>query len=114
MWAHAAEVDVAGAVPRVVVALVDTDRRAVEGHRLLEVVIRRVLVAAQRVRVREVGLHLWRETRRRNRQVRHVGVEMAVAPRPVEGCTWIARWKNLRAVSCSFWREKQLPTTQHV
>ena len=39
---------------------------------------------------------------------------MVVAPRPVEGCTWIARWKNLSAVSCSFWREKQLPTTQHV
>ena len=58
MWAHVAEVDVAEAVPRVVVALVDTDRRAVEGHRLLEVVVRRVLVAAQRVRVREVGLNL--------------------------------------------------------
>ena len=27
------------------------------------------------------------------------------------GSSWRALWKNCRAVSCSFWSEKQLPST---
>ena len=53
-----AVVDVAEAVPRIVVPLVDADRRAVARHRLLKVVVRRVLVARERVGVGKVGLQL--------------------------------------------------------
>ena len=53
-----AEVDVPQPVPRIVVALVDADRRAVARHRLLEVVVGAVLVPRERVGVRKVGLQL--------------------------------------------------------
>mmetsp|Transcript_42536 Transcript_42536/g.90855 ORF Transcript_42536/g.90855 Transcript_42536/m.90855 type:complete len:334 (-) Transcript_42536:580-1581(-) len=51
-------VDVAEAVPGVVVPLVDPDRCSVAGARLLEIVLRGVLVAGERVGIRKVGLQL--------------------------------------------------------
>ena len=50
----------AEAVPGVVVPRVESDRRAVGHHRLLEVLVGEVLVPAQRVRVRELGIELQR------------------------------------------------------
>lgn len=52
------EVDGAESVPAVVVALIEQDGPAVRAERLVKVLDGGVLMAAQRVRVRKVGLEL--------------------------------------------------------